>query len=102
MPSDAGEGDRGGEGGRDAVRAVGLALGGAEEQGRPLEVVEERDHDVDGHDDGEPAEARVDGRGEDGDLGEEADDARRQSGQAEQEEAQERARPAGVEAYRPR
>src|SRR5213079_3236235 len=72
------EDDRQCEGGRERGRyavLLRLALGDTEEQGRPLEVVEERDHHVDGHDHGEPAEARVDGRGEDGDLREEADDA---------------------------
>src|SRR6478609_7046269 len=70
-------------------RRPGLRAGlrGREEGGGPPEVVVERDHHVDGHDDGEPAEAGVDGRGEDRDLGEEADDARRQAREAEQEEA---------------
>lgn len=62
-------------------------LRSAEQRRRPLQVVVERDHDVHGHDDGEPAESCVHGRGEDRDLGEEADDAWREAYQAEQEEA---------------
>ena len=92
-------------GGRGRRRASGprprTGAGGAgEEQGRPPQVVVQRDHHVDGHDDGEPAQARVDGGGEDRDLGEQPDDARRQPGEAEQEEGQRQRgeRPGGVQA----